>query len=257
MNAAILNEDLPLSLRMKRANKRSWSLDRPDNIRFQVEGALAYRQLAAPLPWEGTFEQNRAQPFISFSDESTNMYTEAVRLERVLSDLDAEPNYPGKGNARQKLQDAIAYLYNTSAVRGEEEQIVIMRKGKLVDALEVAKRKELAGYETLPSRHKMEAATFTRDDLARLLAENLDLTSAQVSYLLNVARTNPRKSPRRTSPPRMRSPESSPASVADGHSDAGPSSQMSPIDEHGTMDGLETEEEAATRRLRPAGSFLA
>ena len=62
MNAAILNADLPISVRMKRANRRGWMLDRRDNIKFLVQGAQAYRQLAAQLAWEGTFEQNRNQP---------------------------------------------------------------------------------------------------------------------------------------------------------------------------------------------------
>ena len=62
MNAAILNADLPISVRMKRANRRGWMLDRRDNIKFLVQGAQAYRQLAAQLAWEGTFEQNRNHP---------------------------------------------------------------------------------------------------------------------------------------------------------------------------------------------------
>ena len=52
MNAAILNADLPISIRMKRANRRGWMLDRRDNIKFLVHGVQAYRQLAAPLAWE-------------------------------------------------------------------------------------------------------------------------------------------------------------------------------------------------------------
>ena len=54
MNAAILNADLPMSIRMKRANRRGWMLDRRDNIKFLVQGMQAYRKLAAPLLWEGT-----------------------------------------------------------------------------------------------------------------------------------------------------------------------------------------------------------
>ena len=71
MNDAILNADLPMSLRLKRANRRGWRIDRPDNIRFLVEGAKAYRQLAAKQPWESTFEYNRVQPAGSFGDSAT------------------------------------------------------------------------------------------------------------------------------------------------------------------------------------------
>lgn len=54
MNAAILNADLPISIRMKHANRRGWMLDRRDNIQFLVEGVRAYRQLAAPLAGRDT-----------------------------------------------------------------------------------------------------------------------------------------------------------------------------------------------------------
>ena len=90
MNAAILNADLPMPVRMKRARRRAWRIDRPDNINYVVQGALAYRQLAAPLAWEGTFEQNRAQPapFTGFGDESTVLYMEGYMLQRELEDLE-------------------------------------------------------------------------------------------------------------------------------------------------------------------------
>ena len=57
MNAAILNADLPMSIRMERANRRGWMLDRRDNIKFLVQGMQAYRQLAARLAWEGTLSR--------------------------------------------------------------------------------------------------------------------------------------------------------------------------------------------------------
>ena len=80
MNAAILNADLPMSIRMKRANRRGWMLDRRDNIKFLVQGMQAYRQLAAPLLWEGTFEQNRNQPapFTTFGQQSIDLEYEAL-----------------------------------------------------------------------------------------------------------------------------------------------------------------------------------
>ena len=103
MNSAILNADLPISLRMKRANRRAWRLDRKDNIRFLVEGAKAYRSFAAPLAWEGTFEQNRNQPapFSSFGQQSVDFEYEAFALKTTLDDLQSK-HYPGVGNDVQK-----------------------------------------------------------------------------------------------------------------------------------------------------------
>ena len=92
MNAAILNADLPISVRMKRANRRGWMLDRQDNIKFLVQGAQAYRQLAAQLAWEGTFEQNRNQPapFSSFGQQSVDLEYEAFALKTTLDDLQSK-----------------------------------------------------------------------------------------------------------------------------------------------------------------------
>ena len=111
MNAAILNADLPISIRMKRANRRGWTLDRRDNIKFLVQGVQAYRQLAAPLAWEGTFEQNRNQPapFTTFGQQSLDLEYEAFALKNALDDLQVK-QYPGVGNDAQKLHDAIDNL---------------------------------------------------------------------------------------------------------------------------------------------------
>ena len=253
MNAAILNADLPMPVRMKRARRRAWRIDRPDNINYVVQGALAYRQLAAPLAWEGTFEQNRAQPapFTGFGDESTVLYMEGYMLQRELEDLD-DKDYPGIGNDKEKLQNAMQYLYRMSDLRHEESIMMGFGKGKLISVVEMAKQKELAGYENLPSKRDMTMGTFSREDVVRQLAENLDLTAAQVAHF---AQTVPRltpppptraRTPRHQSPPRVRSPRSSPASATDGgspESAAGPSGMGSiaeeyGIQEHGTMENV-------------------
>ena len=255
MNAAILGEELPMSLRMKRANRRGWRIDRPDNINNIVQAKLAYRQLAAPLSWEGTFEQNRAQPapFTGFGDESTALYIEAFVLDLELQDLD-DKNYPGIGNDKQKLQNALDYLHRTSEVRHEEAIMMGLGKGKLISVVEMAKQKELDGYEALPSKRDMEMGNFSKEDVVRLLAEGLDLTAGQVSHF---AQTVPRltppppttrtRTPRHQSPPRVRSPRSSPASSMDGRSPEsaapGPSGMGSiaeeyGIREHGTMENI-------------------
>ena len=222
MNTAILNADLPISIRMKRANRRGWMLDRKDNITFVVQGALAYRQLATPLSWEGTFEQNRSQPapFTSFGDESTALYMEAFVLERELDDLDTK-NYPGIGNDKQRLQNAIQYLHETSELRDEEAIMMGFGKTKLISVAEMARQKELDGYENLPSKRDMQMATFSKEDVIRQLAENLDLTAAQVAYFAQTVPqltppppTRSRRTPRHQSPPCVRSPHSSsPGSV--------------------------------------------
>ena len=118
MNAAILNADLPIPVRMKRANRRGWMLDRRDNIKFLVQGAQAYRQLAAQLAWEGTFEQNRNQVLHHSRRSGSNPWIssmkrllgyrecEAIALKTMLDDLQSK-HYPGVGNDVQKLHHAI------------------------------------------------------------------------------------------------------------------------------------------------------
>ena len=181
MNAAILNADLPISLRMKRANRRGWRIDRPDNIRFLVEGAKAYRQLAAKQPWESTFEYNRVQPAGSFGDESFQLYSGAFAYEQELEELEKQ-RYSGVGNEIAKLQQTIQDLYRLSEIRHEESIMIGLTKGKLIEVVEIAKRKELEGYEDLPTKREMTAASFSKEDVTRLLAETLDLTAAQVSH---------------------------------------------------------------------------
>ena len=129
MNAAILNADLPISVRMKRANRRGWMLDRRDNIKFLVQGAQAYRQLAAQLAWEGTFEQNRNQPapFSSFGQQSVDLEYEAFALKTTLDDLQSK-HYPGVGNDVQKLHHAIDNLESMAAVRHEEDKMMALTK---------------------------------------------------------------------------------------------------------------------------------
>ena len=121
-------------------------------------------------------------------------------------------------------------------------------KGKLISVAEMARQKELAGYENLPSKRDMQMGSFSREDVVRLLAEKLDLTAAQVAHFAQtVPRLTPRaRTPRHQSPTRVRSPRSSPASATDDSSPessaAGPSGMKSiaeeyGIQEHGTMEG--------------------
>ena len=269
MNAAILNADLPISLRMKRANRRSWNLDRPDNIRFKVEGALAYRQLAAKLPWEGNFEQNRSQPapFTSFGDESFALYSEAFVLEQELDDLN-DKMYPGIGNQKQKLQEAIDYLYDTSLLRHEESMMTAFTKGQMLRVANLARDNQLDGYENLQSQRLMTMATGPegKNFIIRQLAETLKLTAREVAHYIQESKP-PSRSPRetratvrRSSPPRVRSPGSSPDSVsvmsAESVSPSLGAIEETIDDAYGSM--LETYEDAAARRNRipgPPGAF--
>ena len=183
MNTAILDGDLPMSLRLKRANRRSWSIDRPDNIRYVVEGAVAYREHAAPLPWEGTFALNRAQPapFTGFADEATALIMEAFVMEQHMTDLNDAPPYPGIGNQKAELQRAVDYLYDTSAVRNEEAVMMSLTKAGLVRAAVSAKQQQLSGFESVPSTTAMKKPGFVKADVVRVLAEDLKLTSQEVA----------------------------------------------------------------------------
>ena len=137
-------------------------------------------------------------------------------------------------------------------------------KGKLIEVVELAQKKELEGYEDLPTKKEMTAGSFSKEDVTRLLAETLDLTAAQVSYFAKAFPMLPTPPPttrstlRRQSPPRVRSPTSSassPAEVADGRSPDG----LGPFaEEHGSMirDGVETEDERLLRvAQRSPGGF--
>ena len=229
MNAAILNADLPISLRMKRANRRGWRIDRPDNIRFLVERAKAYRQLAAPLPWEGTFERNRAQPAGSFGDESFKLADEVMDYERDLADLMNQTPYPGIGNQIAKLEEAIADLSRLSDIRHQESMMTGFKKGELLRVTKLARELQLDGSQDLESQRILTMATGIdgRNFIIKQLAETLNLTRDDVDYYIRETRPSyvpPRTRNRRhQTPPRspLRSPsDSSPeqVSVADGMS---------------------------------------
>ena len=95
----------------------------------QSSRMLAYRQLAAPLAWEGTFEQNRNQPapLVTFEQQSLDLDYEAFALKTALEDLETK-NYPGVGNDMQKLHSAIDQLENMAIVRHEEDKMMALTK---------------------------------------------------------------------------------------------------------------------------------
>ena len=227
MNAAILNADLPISVRMKRANRRGWMLDRRDNIKFLVQGAQAYRQLAAPLAWEGTFEQDRNQPapFSSFGQQSVDLEYEAFALKTTLDDLQSK-HYPGVGNDVQKLHHAIDNLENMAVVRHEEDKMMALTKTALLKAVQTAKNRQMPGFERLPLRDQMRSATYAKEDVVRQLAETLNLDAADVAQLVqNAPALTPRPPSRQRTPLRSpRSPRSPQTSVTDA-------SPLSPVAE--------------------------
>ena len=227
MNAAILNADLPISIRMKRANRRGWMLDRRDNIKFLVHGVQAYRQLAAPLAWEGTFEQTRNQPapFATFGQQSLDLEYEAFALNTTLDDLQSK-HYPGVGNDVQKLHNAIDNLENLAVVRHEEDKMMALTKTALLKAVQAAKNRQMTGFERLPLRDQMRSATYAKEDVVRQLAETLNLDAADVAQLVqNAPALTPRPPSRQRTPLRSpRSPASPPTSVTEA-------SPLSPVAE--------------------------
>ena len=186
MNAAILNADLPISIRMKRANRRGWMLDRRDNIKFLVQGMQAYRHLATPLAWEGTFEHNRNQPapFTTFGQQSLDLEYEAFALKNALDDLQVK-QYPGVGNDVQKLHNAIDNLENMANVRHEEDKMMALTKTALLKAVQAAKTRQIVGFENLPLLAQMRSATFVKEEVVRQLAETLNLDAADVALWPN------------------------------------------------------------------------
>ena len=228
MNAAILNADLPISIRMKRANRRGWMLDRRDNIKFLVHGVQAYRQLAAPLAWEGTFEQTRNQPapFATFGQQSLDLEYEAFALKTTLDDLQSK-QYPGVGNDVQKLHNAIDNLENLAVVRHEEDKMMALTKTALLKAVQAAKNRQMSGFERLPLRDQMRSATYAKEDVVRQLAETLNLDAADVAHLVqNAPALTPRPPSRQRTP--LRSPKKS-SFTTDIRADA---SLLSSVAEH-------------------------
>ena len=173
---------LPMSIRMKGANRRGWMLDRKNNIKFLVHAMQAYRHLATPLAREGTFEQNRVQlaPFSTFGQQSLDLEYEAFALMTALEDLEAK-HYPGVGNDVHKLQHAMDSLENTAALRYEEDKMMAMTKTAMLKAIQLAK---LPGFEDLPLRDQMRSATFPKEDVVRQLAETLKLDAPDVAQLV-------------------------------------------------------------------------
>ena len=186
MNADILGHDLPMSERLKRKNRRGWRLDRRDNIAMVAQATRAYIEVAAPLPWEGTFTANRAHlasaPFGGFDAQSLELYMEAYVLGETMDELDGKPPYPGKGNDQQRLQTALDYLHDTSQLRHEESIMMdIAKKGKLISVVQNAKHRKVENYEQLPNKKIMTEKTYEKADVVRLLAETLHFTPEEVS----------------------------------------------------------------------------
>ena len=51
-----------------------------------------------------------------------------------------------------------------------------LTKAKLVGVVELAKQRELEGYENLPSKRDMQKANFSREDVVRLLVETVEVS---------------------------------------------------------------------------------
>ena len=192
-----------------------------------MQGAQAYRQLAAQLAWEGTFEQNRNQPapFSSFGQQSVDLEYEAFALKTTLDDLQSK-HYPGVGNDVQKLHHAIDNLERMAAVRHEEDKMMALTKTALLKAVQTAKNRQMPGFERLPLRDQMRSATYAKEDVVRQLAETLNLDAADVAQLVqNAPALTPRPPSRQRTPLRSpRSPRSPQTSVTDA-------SPLSPVAE--------------------------
>ena len=74
-----------------------------------------------------------------------------------------------------KLQHALDSLENTAALRHEEDKMMGLTKTAMLKAIQLAKTRQLPGFEDLPLRDQMRSATFAKEDLVRQLAETLNL----------------------------------------------------------------------------------
>ena len=96
----------------------------------------------------------------------------------------------------------------------------------MLKAIQLAKARQLPGFEDLPLRDQMRSATFAKEDLVRQLAETLKLDAADVAQLVqNALALTPRPPSRQRTPLRSpRSPPSPQTSVTDA-------SPLSPVAE--------------------------
>ena len=62
-----------------------------------------------------------------------------------------------------------------------------LTKTAMLKAIQLAKTRQLPGFEDLPLRDQMRSATFAKEDLVRQLAETLKLDAADVAQLVQNA----------------------------------------------------------------------
>ena len=146
-------------------------------------------------------------------------------MKTALEDLEAK-HYPGVGNDMHKLQHTIASLESTAAMRHEEDKIMGLTKTAMLKAIQLAKTRQLPGFEDLPLRDQMRSATFLKEDLVRQLAETLKLDAVDVAQLLHNA---PVLTPR--PPSRQRTPLRSPRSPLSPQTSVTDASPLSPVAE--------------------------
>ena len=92
--------------------------------------------------------------------------------------------------------------------------------------IQLAKTRQLPGFEDLPLRDQMRSATFAKEDLVRQLAETLKLGAADVAQLVQNA---PALTPR--PPSRQRTPLRSPRSPLSPQTSVTDASPLSPVAE--------------------------
>ena len=113
----------------------------------------------------------------------------------------------------------------------------------MLKAIQLAKTRQLPGFEDLPLRDQMRSATFAKEDLVRQLAETLSLDAADVAQLVQNA---PALTPR--PPSRQRTPLRSPRSPLSPQTSVTDASPLSPVAEGGLSGSGEVGD--------PYGSFI-
>ena len=116
--------------------------------------------------------------------------------------------------------------WKTAALRHEEDKMMGLTKTAMLKAIQLAKTRQLPGFEDLPLRDQMRSATFAKEDLVRQLAETLKLGAADVAQLVQNA---PALTPR--PPSRQRTPLRSPRSPLSPQTSVTDASPLSPVAE--------------------------
>ena len=161
----------------KRNMKHTWRIGRDDNSRNVARAAIAYRELAKPLPWEGNMKVFLQNMPTQFSDPGLKYSAQRQAFQVQLQDLEDEMDklrtqtYEGAGNDMQRLTAASQFVEGQRDEADTKHSLYYnFKKNQLVRAI-----KKIAADKGVqrPTNKEMDAATFLKGDAVEFLVNNL------------------------------------------------------------------------------------